>query len=74
MTILIKKYINRKLYLIDEGRYTDLKEIATMIKAGKTIKVTHNATKQDITNDTLSQVLLLKTLPEEVLFDLLTRY
>lgn len=54
---VIKRYQNRKLYDTTESTYVTLAEIATMIKAGETIRVIDNKTKNDITGQTLTQLL-----------------
>ncbi len=54
---IIKRYQNRKLYDTDESAYVTLDEIARMIKAGETIKVIDNRTKNDITASTFTQLL-----------------
>ena len=71
--IVIKKYPNRKLYNTDSASYISYKDIVEMIKAGDSVVVVDNRTKQDITRFTLTQILFqkerefLKSLPEETL-------
>ena len=57
MEVLIKKYSNRKLYLVQAHRYTDHNEILNIIKSGKIIKVIDNITQCDITKETLSRAI-----------------
>lgn len=71
--IVIKKYPNRKLYNTDTASYISYKDIVEMIKAGNSVMVVDNRTKQDITRFTLTQILFqkerefLKSLPESTL-------
>src|SRR5258706_4791182 len=71
--IIIKKYPNRKLYNTDSASYISYKDIVEMIKAGDSVTVVDNRTKQDITRFTLTQILFqkerefLKSLPESTL-------
>ncbi|MBN8554581.1 MAG: polyhydroxyalkanoate synthesis regulator DNA-binding domain-containing protein [Deltaproteobacteria bacterium] len=71
--IVIKKYPNRKLYNTDSASYISYKDIVEMIKAGDSVTVVDNRTKQDITRFTLTQILFqkerefLKSLPESTL-------
>lgn len=71
--IVIKKYPNRKLYNTDTASYISYRDIVEMIKAGHSVMVVDNRTKQDITRFTLTQILFqkerefLKSLPESTL-------
>jgi|GEM_PF-588564 len=56
-TKIIKRYQNRKLYDTEESAYVTLDEISKMIKAGETVKVIDNRTKNDITASTFTQLL-----------------
>ena len=62
--IIIKKYPNRKLYNTDSASYISYKDIVEMIKAGDSVTVVDNRTKQDITRFTLTQILFQKERPE----------
>ena len=53
----IKRYPNRKLYDTEKKRYITLKGIADLIRQGKELRVVDNATGQDLTTVTLSQVI-----------------
>jgi polyhydroxyalkanoate synthesis repressor PhaR len=55
---IIKKYPNRKLYDLDSKQYITLDGIAEMIRQEKDIQVIDNATGQDITAVTLTQIIL----------------
>ena len=58
MTVLIKRYANRKLYNTQTSRYITLKGIAELIEAGREVRVIDNETGEDITSVTLSQILV----------------
>ncbi|NLG72071.1 MAG: pesticidal protein Cry15Aa [Chloroflexi bacterium] len=55
---LIKRYPNRKLYDTDRKRYITLDEIADLIRQGDEVRVIDNATGEDLTALTLTQVIL----------------
>jgi polyhydroxyalkanoate synthesis repressor PhaR len=57
---IIKRYSNRKLYDTESKRYVTLEEVAALVKGGTDVKVLDNATSEDLTNVTLSQILLEK--------------
>jgi polyhydroxyalkanoate synthesis repressor PhaR len=57
MTIVIKRYRNRKLYNTQTKRYITLEEIETLIKEQQDITVIENDTGIDITAVTLSQII-----------------
>jgi polyhydroxyalkanoate synthesis repressor PhaR len=54
----IKRYPNRKLYDADARAYVSLEEIAALVRAGETVRVLDHATGDDITAQTLTQVIL----------------
>jgi polyhydroxyalkanoate synthesis repressor PhaR len=58
MTVLIKRYANRKLYNTQTSRYITLKGIAALIEADEQVQVIDNETGEDITNVALSQILV----------------
>ncbi len=58
MTVLIKRYANRKLYNTETSRYITLKGIAELIEAGQDVRVIDNETGDDITSVALSQILV----------------
>lgn len=58
MSILIKRYANRKLYNTKSSRYITLKGIAELIDQGEGVRVVDNETGEDITNVALSQILV----------------
>lgn len=54
----IKRYPNRKLYDTDAKRYVTLDELATMIQDGAEVQVIDNESGDDLTNVTLTQIVL----------------
>jgi polyhydroxyalkanoate synthesis repressor PhaR len=58
MTVLIKRYANRKLYNTQTSRYITLKGIAELIEADAEVRVIDNETGEDITSVALSQILV----------------
>lgn len=58
LTVLIKRYANRKLYNTQTSRYITLKGIAALVEAGTEVRVIDKETGDDITNVALSQILL----------------
>ncbi len=76
MIRLIKRYESRKLYDTEESRYVSLDEIANWIRQGQEVKVVDNATNNDVTSQTLTQIILdegrkgTSFLPSELLHDL----
>ena len=79
MTVLIKRYANRKLYNTETSRYITLKGIAELIEADEEVRVIDNDTSEDVTAQTLTQVILEEgrrgsSLPSsEVLHELIRR-
>lgn len=58
MTVLIKRYANRKLYNTQTSRYITLKGIAELIESDQDVRVIDNETGEDITSVALSQILV----------------
>lgn len=56
-TKTIKRYQNRKLYDTHQSCYVTLEEISQMIRNGDDLQVIDNNTKNDITKNTLVQLL-----------------
>ncbi|HEX8243418.1 MAG TPA: polyhydroxyalkanoate synthesis regulator DNA-binding domain-containing protein [Longimicrobium sp.] len=79
MARIIKRYGNRKLYDVQASEYVSLEQIAAIIRAGETVEVVDNVTGEDITAQTLTQVVLEEgkrgrgLLGSELLHDLLRR-
>ena len=57
-TVLIKKYGNRRLYDTGDSRYITLDELATKIRSGSDVRVVDAQTGEDLTQATLTQVVL----------------
>lgn len=76
MIRLIKRYESRKLYDTEESRYVSLDEISTWIRQGQEVRVVDNASNNDVTSQTLTQIILeegrkgTSFLPSELLHDL----
>jgi polyhydroxyalkanoate synthesis repressor PhaR len=78
MTVLIKRYANRKLYNTETSRYITLKGIAELVEAGEDVRVVDNESGDDITSVTLSQILVdsereSRSVPKTLLSDLIQR-
>ncbi len=78
MTVLIKRYANRKLYNTEASRYITLKGISELIEAGQEVRVIDNESGEDITNVALSQILVDserqgREIPKSLLSDLFQR-
>lgn len=79
MVRLIKRYGSRKLYDTEESRYVSLEELGVWIRDGQQIRVVDNKTDDDVTAQTLSQIILdegrrgTSVLPSELLHDLIRR-
>ena len=56
--ITIKRYSNRKLYDMSQSRYITLAELGELVRRGANIEVIDNDTKADLTEMTLTQVLM----------------
>jgi polyhydroxyalkanoate synthesis repressor PhaR len=54
---LIKRYPNRKLYNTETKQYITLEGIADLIRQGHDVQVVDNATGEDLTALTLSQII-----------------
>jgi polyhydroxyalkanoate synthesis repressor PhaR len=73
---IIKRYSNRKLYDTKESRYITIAQIGEFVKRGEDVCVVDNATKDDLTEVILAQVLVeeqkgKKSVPIQALRDLL---
>lgn len=58
--ITIKRYSNRKLYDTSRSCYVTLIELGEMIREGANIAVIDNDTKADLTDVTLTQILMVQ--------------
>jgi polyhydroxyalkanoate synthesis repressor PhaR len=79
MSRRIKRYDNRKLYDTESSEYVSLSDIAELVRAGETVEVVDNATGEDRTAQTLTQIILEEgknghqVIPSELLHQLLRR-
>jgi polyhydroxyalkanoate synthesis repressor PhaR len=77
MIRLIKRYGSRKLYDTEESRYVSLEELAAWIRAGQQIRVIDNKSGDDVTAQTLTQIISEEgrrgrtLLPNELLHELI---
>lgn len=75
----IKRYDNRKLYDTEASEYVSLSDIAALVRDGETVKVVDNATGEDRTAQTLTQIILeegrsgRQVIPSDLLHQLLRR-
>jgi polyhydroxyalkanoate synthesis repressor PhaR len=58
VTRLIKRYGSRKLYDTEESRYVSLEEIGDWIRAGHVMRVVDTQSGEDVTAQTLAQIIL----------------
>ena len=58
MARVIKRYGNRKLYDVAASAYVSLDDLAELIRGGETVEVVDNVTGEDITAQTLTQIVL----------------
>lgn len=76
---MIKRYGSRKLYDTEESRYVSLEEIGKWVREGQEIRVVDNKTSDDVTAQTLTQVILEEGRrgtsfpPSELLHELIRR-
>lgn len=77
MIRLIKRYGSRKLYDTEESRYVSLDELAAWIRDGQQIRVIDNKSSDDVTSQTLTQIISEEgrkgtaLLPNELLHELI---
>ena len=56
--VTIKKYGNRRLYDTDTSQYITLEELADRIRRGKDVRVVDAKTDEDLTQATLTQIII----------------
>lgn len=56
--MLVKKYTNRRLYDTEESRFITLEELAEKIRAGQDATVVDAKTGEDLTQATLTQIIM----------------
>jgi polyhydroxyalkanoate synthesis repressor PhaR len=75
----IKRYDNRKLYDTVASEYVSLSDVAALVRSGETVEVVDNATGEDLTAQTLTQIILEEgkngqnVIPSDLLHQLLRR-
>ncbi len=74
--VVIKKYGNRRLYDTGDSRYVTLDELATKIRSGLDVRVLDSQTHEDLTQATLTQIVLetghaAKFLPVQLLLQMI---
>jgi polyhydroxyalkanoate synthesis repressor PhaR len=57
-TVLVKKYGNRRLYDTQDSRYVTLDELAAKIRTGTDMRVVDAQSGEDLTQATLTQIVL----------------
>jgi len=57
-TVILKKYVNRRLYDTEASAYVTLQEVTDMIRKGRQIQVLEAKTKEDVTAFILTQIIL----------------
>ena len=80
MARTIKRYDNRKLYDTEASSYVSQQDVAALVRRGETVRVVDNSTGEDLTAQTLTQIILEEgkedgqgLLPAETLHSLLRR-
>ena len=56
--VTVKKYSNRRLYDTSDSRYITLDELAQKIRSGKDVRVIDAKSNEDLTQQTLTQIIL----------------
>jgi polyhydroxyalkanoate synthesis repressor PhaR len=56
--MIVKKYSNRRLYDTEDSRYITLDELAQKIRRGSDVRVVDAKTGDDLTQTTLTQIIL----------------
>ncbi len=74
--MLVKRYSNRRLYDTADSRYITLQDLAEKIRAGADVKVVDAKTNDDLTQATLTQIIIesrgaAKLLPVPLLVQLI---
>lgn len=62
---LIRRYANRKMYDVESSHYVSLSDLAEMIRAGESIRVTNKNGDKDYTAKVLQQIILDQTRESE---------
>lgn len=79
MIRVIKRYESRKLYDTEESRYVSLDDVAAWVRDGQQVRIVDNATSEDVTAQTLTQIILeegrkgTSFLPSDLMHELVRR-
>lgn len=57
-SVVVKKYSNRRLYDTEDSKYITLDELAQKIKKGRDVRVVDASSEEDLTQTTLTQIIL----------------
>jgi polyhydroxyalkanoate synthesis repressor PhaR len=57
-SVVVKKYSNRRLYDTEDSKYITLDELALKIRKGRDVRVVDAASDDDLTQATLTQIIL----------------
>lgn len=71
--LIVKKYSNRRLYDTDQSRYITLDELTDTIRGGRDVRVVDAKSGEDLTQATLTQVILETSAAKLLPVPLLTR-
>ena len=66
--ILIKKYSNRRLYNCSTSKYINLKDLIEIITKNHSVKIEDYLTGEDLTQQTLSQLIYEDNNPKKPIF------
>lgn len=73
--MIVKKYSNRRLYDTEESRYMTLEELTDKVRRGTDVQILDAKTNEDLTQATLTQIILetnaAKLLPTPLLMRLI---
>jgi len=58
VTVVVKKYSNRRLYDTEQSRYVTLDELADTVRRGNDVRVVDAKSGADLTQQTLAQIIL----------------
>jgi polyhydroxyalkanoate synthesis repressor PhaR len=56
--VVVKKYGNRRLYDTEQSRYITMEELADKIRRGAEVRVVDAKTEEDLTQATLTQIII----------------
>src|SRR5262245_33673608 len=57
-SVVVKKYSNRRLYDTEDSKYITLDELAQKIRKGRDVRVVDAGSEEDLTQATLTQIIL----------------